>query len=71
MTLTEVINPSPHTEEEEKLEQGRGDLESTPFQVKQNREQEKDRPRKKIKATKSLLDLITLTEDDLDNIGTR
>ncbi len=61
--------PSPQMEEEERSQQGSGDQqEITPFQVKQYREQEKEGPHKKTKATKSSLDPITLMEGNLDDI---
>lgn len=60
--------PLPYMEEEEWSKQGGVDLESTPFEVKQNREQEKEGLRKKSKATKSSLDLITSTEHDLEDL---
>jgi len=39
------------------------------FYTKHNRDPEKVGPRKKSKANKTSLDLITLTEDDLNDIG--
>ena len=59
-------SPSPQIEEEEQSEQGGGDLESTPFRVKWNREQEKEGPWKKTKAINLSLDSITLTEGDVE-----
>ena len=56
--------------EEEQSEQGDGDQhESTPIWVKWYREQEKEGPQKNTKGTKLSLDLITLMDGDLDEIG--
>lgn len=62
-------SPLPQMEEDEQSEQGREDLESTPFHVKRHRGQENEGQRKKTKASKLSLDPITLKESDLYDIG--
>jgi len=63
--------PSPKTEEEtdEQIEQHSEDPHAMSTHIKHPREQEKGGSRKKSKATKASLDLITLTEGDLQDIG--
>lgn len=63
-------SPSSQSEGEDQcLEQGGANLETTPFQVKRTREQEKVGSRKKCQARKSSLDPVTLIEGDLNDIG--
>lgn len=64
-------SPLPETKEEtdEQTEQHDVDPQATSTNIKRPREQEKGWSRKKSKATKTSLDPITLTEDDLHNIG--
>lgn len=66
-------SPSPKIEEEEKIMQGGGGDEgqSISFQVKRQREQQKEGPWKKSKVNKPPLDPIMLMEGDLDEIGDR
>lgn len=61
---------SPKTNEEDQLEQDGGSEEgqSTPFWVKRYREQEKKGPWKETKEAKPSLNLITLTDGDIDEI---
>lgn len=65
--------PSPETKQEtdEKIEQHVADPQVTSARIKHAREQEKGGSRKKSKATRASLELITLTEGDLYDIGDR
>ncbi len=63
--------PSPETEEEtnKQTEQHDADPQAMFAHIKHPREKEKAGSRKKSKATKTLLDPITLIEGDLHDIG--